>query len=200
MASNPAEAEILERERRLIEEAKRGNLDALRPILDKYSSPLYATVILPRMGDAAAAEDVLRDTIMTAVTKLDSFTWQGRSFYAWLRQIAVHKAYDVHRRTKRQRKLADALAAETPSELEVDVGPDERLIAEQERQLNRTRIDATLSRLSDRYREAIELRLIRELSREECAATLDVTVGTFDVLLYRAIRSFRKHFGARDDD
>ena len=57
------------------------------------------------------------------------------------------------------------------------------------------RIEHTMQQLQDRYRLAIELRLVQELSREECAQRLGVTIGTFDVLLFRAIRAFRKHFG-----
>jgi RNA polymerase sigma-70 factor (ECF subfamily) len=45
---------------------------------------------------------------------------------------------------------------------------------------------------------AIELRLVQELSREECAKRMNVTIGTFDVLLFRAVRAFRKHFGERE--
>ena len=52
-----------------------------------------------------------------------------------------------------------------------------------------------MGQLQDRYRLAIELRLVQELSREDCAQRLGVTIGTFDVLLFRAVRAFRKHFG-----
>ena len=52
-----------------------------------------------------------------------------------------------------------------------------------------------MGQLGDRYRLAIELRLVQELSREECAQSLGVTIGTFDVLLFRAVRAFRKQFG-----
>jgi len=52
-------------------------------------------------------------------------------------------------------------------------------------------------RLKERYRIAIELRLIQELPREDCAKRLGVTIGTFDVLLFRAVRAFRKQFGER---
>jgi RNA polymerase sigma-70 factor (ECF subfamily) len=52
--------------------------------------------------------------------------------------------------------------------------------------------------IADRYRTAIDLRLVQELSREECAKRLNITVGTFDVLLFRAVRAFRKHFGPEE--
>jgi len=199
VASEPAttvELE-LEQEQRLVEEAQQGNLDAMRPILERYARPLYGTVILPRLGDAASAEEVLRDTLATAVEKIRRFTWQGKSIYPWLRQIAINKVYDVHRQSKRSRRLADAMVHEIDVETDPASHADAQLIADQERRAHRERIDETLQHLQDRYRTAIELRLVQELPREDCARRLGVTIGTFDVLLFRAVRAFRKHFGER---
>ena len=198
MASEAATAPELEEEQRQVEEAQAGNLDAMRPILERYAQPLYGTVILPRLGDAASAEDVLRDTLATAVEKIKRFTWQGKSIYPWLRQIAINKVYDVHRHTKRSRRLADAMIHEVPVETDPDSHADAQLIADQERAAHRTRIEDAMGQIADRYRMAIELRLVQELTREECAKRMSVTIGTFDVLLFRAVRAFRKHFGERE--
>ncbi len=200
MASEPAgdQQRELEQEQQLVEEAQRGNLDAMRPILERYAQPLYGTVILPRLGDSASAEEVLRDTLATAVEKINRFTWQGKSIYPWLRQIAINKVYDVHRQRKRSRRLADAMVHEVPSESDPSSHADAQLIADQENRSHRERIDDTMGLLQERYRTAIELRLIQELSREECAKRLSVTIGTFDVLLFRAVRAFRKAFTERD--
>jgi RNA polymerase sigma factor (sigma-70 family) len=200
LAFEAATAPELEEEQRLVEQAQRGNLDAMRPILERYAQPLYATVILPRTGDPATAEDVLRDTMMTAVEKIQRFTWQGKSIYPWLRQIAINKVYDVHRLTKRTRRLADALSQEASDEAATDDTADHLLIAAQDRQRQRHRIDDTLGALPERYRTAIQLRLVEELSREECATRLGVAIGTFDVLLFRAVRAFRKRFGDRSTE
>jgi RNA polymerase sigma factor (sigma-70 family) len=197
VAAEPATAVELEQEQRLVQQAQDGNLDAMRPILERYAQPLYGTVILPRLGDAASAEDVLRDTLATAVEKIRRFTWQGTSIYPWLRQIAINKVFDVHRQAKRSRRLADAMVHEVASESDPATQADAQLIADQERRAHRERIDQTLRQLQDRYRTAIELRLIQELSREDCAQRLGVTIGTFDVLLFRAVRAFRKQFGER---
>jgi RNA polymerase sigma factor (sigma-70 family) len=188
----------LDQEQRLVEEAQRGNLDAMRPILERYAQPLYGTVILPRLGDTASAEEVLRDTLATAVEKINRFTWQGKSIYPWLRQIAINKVFDVHRQSKRSRRLADAMVHEVPSESDPASHADAQLMADQERRAHRDRIDDAMGLLQERYRTAIELRLVQELSREDCAKRLGVTIGTFDVLLFRAVRAFRKVFGDRD--
>src|SRR5215510_15128936 len=204
VASEPATAQELEREleqeQKLVEEAQQGNLDAMRPILERYAAPLYGTVILPRLGDTASAEEVLRDTLATAVEKIRRFTWQGKSIYPWLRQIAINKVYDVHRQSKRSRRLADAMIHEVPVESDPTTHADAQLMADEERRAHRDRIDDTMNQLQERYRLAIELRLIQELPREDCAKRLGVTIGTFDVLLFRAVRAFRKHFGVTDGD
>jgi RNA polymerase sigma-70 factor (ECF subfamily) len=197
VASEAATAVELEEEQRLVEEAQAGNLDAMRPILERYAQPLYGTVILPRLGDTASAEEVLRDTLATAVEKIKRFTWQGKSIYPWLRQIAINKVFDVHRQSKRSRRLADAMAHEVPHETDPDSHADAQLMADQERAAHRARIDEAMTHIAERYRTAIELRLIQELPREECAKRLGITIGTFDVLLFRAVRAFRKHFGER---
>ena len=36
------------------------------------------------------------------------------------------------------------------------------------------------------------MRILEDRSREECAKTLEVKIGTLDVLLYRACKSFKK--------
>ena len=62
----------------------------------------------------------------------------------------------------------------------------------------RHELTAALAAIPARYRQAIELRLIEELPREACARRMDVTTATFDVVLYRAVRAFRKQFGDRE--
>jgi RNA polymerase sigma-70 factor (ECF subfamily) len=55
-------------------------------------------------------------------------------------------------------------------------------------------VQSTLGQINARYREAISLRFLEDQSREACAARLGVKVGTFDVLLLRALRAFRKRW------
>jgi RNA polymerase sigma factor (sigma-70 family) len=188
-----AEAERLDEEQRLIAEAQAGRLDALRVVLGRHADSLYATVILPRIGSSAAAEDVLRETFTTALEKIGSFRWEGKGIYGWLRQIAQNKIVDYHRRAQRTGRVLRDLALEP-----VAPAPraDESLIAEEDRRRDRARIEAVLGGLPERYRAAVRLRLIEEQSRQTCAEALGVSVATFDVLFYRAVRAFRRAYQA----
>ena len=196
-AVSRADSLDLATEQDCITRAQAGNLAALAPLLTSHAKLLYATVVLPRLGNAVLARDIVRETLATAVEKIGTFAWQGKSIYPWLRQIAVNKIFDLHRHNQRSKRLADALAMQTASATDADDSPAAMLIADQERRHNRARIDAALAQLAERYRSTIELRLIHELSRDDCAKQLGVSVSTFDVLLFRAVRAFRKQFGAR---
>jgi len=184
----------LEEERRAVARAQAGDPRALEPVLARDAEPLFSSVLLPRLGDRAAAEDLLKETFVSAIEKIGGFTWQGRSIFFWLRQIALHKLVDLSRQRGRAQRLLLALAAE------IDLQPrapaaDEALIADEDRRRALQRIDETLARLPERYARAIRLRIMEERSRQECAETLQVTIGNVDVLLFRALRAFRKEYG-----
>jgi RNA polymerase sigma-70 factor, ECF subfamily len=190
------EAEVVSLERALVGRAQAGDRESLRLLLMRHADALYSKVILPRAGDPSTAEDVLKATMVTAIEKIGTFRWQGRSIYFWLRQIAVNKVIDHHRGTQRTWRLAQSLAGEPePGIATPGPGPETALIAAEEQRINSARIGRTLDELPPRYRRAIELRLLQELPREECARQLEVTLGTFDVVFFRAVRAFRRTFG-----
>ena len=193
-----AEATRLERERLAIERARAGDPSALEPVLAAHAEALFSSVILPRLGDRALAEDILRDTFVTAIEKIDSFTWQGRSIFFWLRRIALHRVIDAHRQRGRSRALVEALAVEVEADGAAEAAADEALIAEQDRRRALARIEAAMATLPERYARAIRLRLVEERPRAECAEALGVEVGNFDVILFRAVRAFRKAYGERE--
>lgn len=194
---DPLQADVVSMEQGLVKRAQAGDRSALRVLLQQHSDALYSRVILPRTGDPTVAEDILKATMVTAIEKLHSFTWQGRSIYHWLRRIAVNKVVDHHRRNQRTARLSQTLADEPALDIlpSRPRGPEEAFLAAEEQRLNRQRIRLALEKINPRYRRAIELRLMEELPREECARRMDVVVGTFDVLLFRALKAMRKQFG-----
>ena len=188
------EAARLAEEEKLVERAQRGERGALRPLFERYADPLYSGVVLPRLGNPAVAEDIVKDTFVTAMERLASFRWEGRGIYGWLRQIAIRKVIDWHRRVQRTDRILDRFADELPLHSQAATLPDEALITAEERRANLGRLESAMAGLLPRYREVLELRLVEEMPREECARKLGVSVGNLDVLLHRAVRAFRKCF------
>jgi RNA polymerase sigma-70 factor (ECF subfamily) len=183
----------LDRERELLERARAGEAAAFGELYDAYAARLYRGVLLPRLGDAQAAEDALGETFRTALERLDRFEFRGISVYHWLARIAHNKAMDMHRaRAVTTRRLADLRGWLEPLAT-VEAADDVFESAVGSRDLAR-RVELTLAALNPRYRQAIELRFFEECSRERCAELLEIKVATFDVVLLRALRSFRQRW------
>jgi len=138
------------------------------------------------------------DDPLAIVTKKGTGIEPGKvSIYYWLARIAKNKALDMHR----AKKVSGRVLANFESLLEPlctpNASPEELFEHEVSRHALGEAVQATLGELNERYRRAIELRFLQDLSRETCAEQLGVKLGTFDVLLLRALRAFRKSWEER---
>lgn len=186
----------LEHERALVLKARRGDRAAVATLYRTFAQRLYGAVLMPRLGDAQAAEDALSETFRTALERLDAFDDHGVSIYFWLSRIAMNKATDMHRVKARTRRALTSFE-ELLAPLRPSAPRPERALEEAERDHHlRDAVATVLERIHPRYREAIALRFLEDKSRQECAESLQVKLGTFDVLLLRSLRAFRKEWEA----
>lgn len=187
-----ADGRDLEEERSLVVRAQAGDRDATGELLQRHGPTIYRTVLLPRLGSEAAAKDALGETYAKVVERILQFTWQNVGFYPWLRTVALRVALDQLRARQRlvlweaqdvEREL-DQASTQTPV--------DQRLLEERDREAARAKVDKALKAIHPRYARAVRLRILEERSREEVAATMEVTPATFDVLLHRAVAALKK--------
>jgi RNA polymerase sigma-70 factor, ECF subfamily len=182
-------------ERVCLEKIRRGDRQGFAEIYAEYAPSIRAQVLLPRLGSPAAAEEALAETFRAALERLGEFRPQGGGLFAWLARIAMNKATDLHRERARTGKalasfeaLIAPLRDEEPS-VDFDRGLDQARL--------RAAIEQVLAEVSPRYRRAIELRMLEDLPRAECATRMEIAIGNFDVLLLRALRAFRAAWIAR---
>ena len=177
----------LEEERVVLQRLQAGDRAAFATLYGWYGDRVYRQSILPRLGQIELAEDCLRDTWRTVLEKIGTFTLTDRSVFFWIHRIAVNKAMDVHRRHKRDVKITEAVKAQPIQQAAAPAPDRHRDILDTKRD-----VETSLSRMNERYAQALRLRLIEDRDREECAAAMGVTVGNFDVILHRATKAFRK--------
>jgi RNA polymerase sigma-70 factor (ECF subfamily) len=186
-----AAPEELDSERRLCERAKTGDRGALGELLAEHGPRLYRSVLLPRLGNKPAAEEALSLTYLKVIERFHQFEWQNVGVYPWLRVVAMRVALDQLRARKRE-----VLFDGTDLEREIDHGErearDARALEAHDLAVCRVRVQSLLSRIHPRYADAIRLRVLEERPRQEAAAVLGVAVGTFDVVLHRAMVAIRK--------
>ena len=180
-------------ERNVITALQSGDAEAAGILYEWFGVTLYRQVILSRLPVEHQAEDVLRDTFRIAFERIAQYSVRDRSIYFWLRRIAINLVIDTYRKQTRNRALAERLLANDAVALTVSLqptAPDQGLIDQDARQM----INDSLELINPRYATALRLRLLEDLSRQECAARLDVSVSTFDVLFHRACKAFREHY------
>ena len=122
----------------------------------------YARAML---GDRAAADDLVQDTLERAWSRLQQ--WRaGSDMRAWLFGIMHNLRIDQLRRPKLSTRSID----------EDDFEPPAR--ATQTDQLELRDIESALNLLPDEQREILLLVALEEMSYAEIASTLDIPVGT----------------------
>jgi RNA polymerase sigma factor (sigma-70 family) len=173
---------------------QRGEASAFSELYRAYAGLLYARVVLPLLKQPAAAEDVLADVFERAHGKRGTVRIEDRSIYFWLARIAHNRALDMKRRAKVEQLAAEKLEDGFVPLAATEPSAESALSLQDEEQAVAVRIKAALARLNPRYCEALRLRFLEERSREQCAAALGVSIATFDVVLLRALRAFRKHW------
>jgi hypothetical protein len=94
------------RDRALVEQALRGNLDAFNRLVELYQDYLFG-VTVRMLGDREAAADAVQEAFFSAYRNLARF--RGDSFRSWLTRIALgaHRGGDRPQQGHRRRPAAD---------------------------------------------------------------------------------------------
>ena len=177
----------------LIGSARRGEGEAIGRLIERYSPRLHR--YLARLtGEPALAEDVLQDTWLRVMDRLDHYD-SARPFAVWLFRVAHNCAIDALRKQGREDMALSALedAEGEPREL-LELVPDggpsalERL-AQQELH---DRVATVFAALPAHYREVLTLRFHEELSLEEIAQVLGAPLSTVKTRVVRALALLRQ--------
>jgi RNA polymerase sigma-70 factor (ECF subfamily) len=133
------------------------------------------------------AEDVAQEAILKAFRNLSSFRGESK-FSTWLISITLNEA----RRRLRRQSTVRMESLHEPSEEGGRVSPallqDWREIPSEalERREVRELLQNAIEQLSPIYREVLVLRDIEELSTEETAGVLAISISSVKVRLHRA--------------
>ena len=141
------------------------------------------TVARSHVRDADTAADIVQDTFVRALQKLDTLREPDR-FRPWLLSIARHTAVDRLRLTKRETPLDDAHAEslEAPDAGPGDVAELHELAAQ---------VQGCVAGLSQRDATAVALVTHLGFTPAQVATALSVSPGAAKVIVHRARRRLR---------
>jgi RNA polymerase sigma-70 factor (ECF subfamily) len=188
----------------LLAQSREGDTRAFAELVRRYEGKIFrlAQHITQNREDA---EDVLQETFMKSYEHLDQFKGDSK-FYTWIVRIAVNQALMKLRRRKTDRSVS--------LDEQIDTGEDTivREIAawdeDPEQQFSREELGGILDRavqsLEPPYRSVFVLRDIDELSTEETAEALGLSVPAVKSRLLRARLQLRekltRYFKRKGDD
>jgi RNA polymerase sigma-70 factor, ECF subfamily len=145
--------------------------------------------------NSADVDDLMQDTILKAFQEVRSFN-QKSKFSTWLTRIAINNALMLLRRQKNKKESSidvDGEARETTSYLLADsrLDPEQALIRDQSIQIVRKAVRA----LPRTLRVYAERRCLADLSSDEVASSLRISVGAGKARYFRIKRRLRAHIG-----
>ena len=188
----------------LVLQARSGDVAAFSKLVEKYEGKIFrlARHITNNQEDA---EDILQETFLKAYEHLDAF--QGNSkFYTWIVRIAVNESLMKLRKRKSDRSVSLDEQIDTGEDViarEIAVwedNPEDRYSQQELREI----LDEAIASLPPIFRSVFVLRDIEELSSEETAQMLDLTVPAVKSRLLRARLKLRekltRFFKRKGDD
>jgi RNA polymerase sigma-70 factor (ECF subfamily) len=187
-ANNPATFD----EQDLVTRAQDGDNDAFAALVEQYQNRIYRLAKNITQNDEDA-EDVLQEAFLKAYSHLDTFQ-RNAKFYTWIVRIAVNEALMKLRKRKTDRSVPldeplDTGEETVNREIAVwDDNPEQQYSREEIQQI----LDNAVEELKPDFRAVFALRDIEELSTEETAETLGISVPAVKSRLLRARLALRE--------
>jgi RNA polymerase sigma-70 factor, ECF subfamily len=170
-------------------------LAAFEELVAHFERPVYS-ICFRLLSDAEDARDAAQETFLKIYRGLHSFRGES-GLKTWIYRIAINQAMNQQRWWRRRRREETVSLELSRSDSDSPLGdsiqgtmasPEDRAIeSERER-----RILGALARIKKEYRVVLMLREIEELSYEEIAETLEISIGTVKSRIARGREELRQ--------
>jgi len=169
-----------------------GDMAAFEQLVERHQA-LVAGTAARMLGSNSDVEDIAQQ-VFIRVWKSASRYRPRAKFTTWLLKITRNLVFNELRRTKRRAQLplqAEPDAEEIPLPDEVTAAPDASLLESELQQA----IENAIAELPETQRMALILRRYEDLSYEDIAEVLDLSVPAVKSLLFRARTELRARLG-----
>jgi len=184
----------------LAAEARAGNLDAFEELIRRNSRVVYRALV-SILGSQDEAQDAMQDVLLSAFKYISQF--QGRSkFSTWLVSIARNTALQRLRERRNDESLDEGISDEDhdyrPRQVRAwQDNPEQQYAQSEVKQL----VEKGITGLPRKYRVVVMMRDIDQLSTDEVARQLGLTVPAVKIRLLRGrlmLREWLSPYFARD--
>src|SRR3954447_14750166 len=184
---------ISEEDARILRGLRSGIDSAYAELMDAYEQPIY-NMVYRLLGNQTDACDVVQEVFLKIFRSVGSFREQS-SLRTWIYRIAINEAHNHRRWFARHCRREVPLEIERsehdcPVELAQDPGrsPYEQALDSE----TRLPVERALTRVNPLFRTAVVLRDIQNMSYEEVAALLQISLGTVKSRILRGREALKR--------
>ena len=182
----------------IVAELKAGSEEAYAWLIGEFHQPIYS-LVYRILTDPADAADTTQEVFLKVFRGMKHFHGQS-SLKTWIYRIAVHEASNRRRWWFRHKARETSMEPlENTSAQGSGLTMQEALVDEAESPFEsaaheevRARVEEELRNIPEPYRSTVILRDLEEMSYEEIAEVLDVSLGTVKSRLTRGREALRK--------
>jgi RNA polymerase sigma-70 factor (ECF subfamily) len=195
-AANSSPADQRREDDELVQRLRAGEEVAYEDLLARFQQPVY-NLAFRLLGDPGDAADAVQEVFLKVFRNVGHFRRQS-SLKTWIYRIAVNEAHNQRRWFFRHRSR----------EVGLDGEPEEgrgRSVADSARSpfdctFDREKhvlIENALGRINPLFREVVILRDVEDLSYEEIAEVLQISLGTVKSRIMRGREALREELTGR---
>ncbi len=169
-----------------------GDEQAYEILIQRYQQPVY-NLVCRLMNDPSDISDVVQEVFLKVFRNIRAFRGNS-SLKTWIYRIAVNEAYNHRRWFSRHQHREVALIAEegAPSYADTLADPGRTPFDQAADREARALVEKALDKLNPKFRAAVVLRDIEDMSYDEIAAVLNVSLGTVKSRILRGRETLRK--------
>jgi RNA polymerase sigma-70 factor (ECF subfamily) len=176
---------LREDDREALEACRRGDREAFDRLVERYQRDVYR-LCYRYLNNHEDANDAAQEVFLRAYRAIERFRGDS-AFSTWLYRIAVNTCLNF-------RAARRPLGEELPDTI-ADPRPGAQWTVEKDERSRRVR--EAVSRLPEKQRATVILKVYHDLTHEEVAVILGATVGTVKANLFHALGNLKKALGGK---
>ena len=185
------EPSLIDEDTSLVARVRDGDMDAFEDLVRRHHGRIYRTLV-GITGNADEAQDYTQNVFLKAFKSIGKFEGAAK-FSTWLTRIAINEGIERMRSSRRIESLDDEATIDSedyrPRQVQAWVDDPEQLYSRKEM---REIVEKEVMKLPAKYRVAVILRDVEQLSNQEAAASMSLGLEAFKSRLLRGRLALRE--------
>lgn len=177
--------------RRIIQDVKKGDQQAFAELVELYKDKVYQ-ISYRMVGNVHEAQDIAQEAFLRAYMNIETYD-VDRKFSTWLFRIVTNLSIDRLRKKKPDYYMDQEVDGTTGLTLSSQIAATDELPEDQVITYElQDWIQGEILNLPSKYRSAIILKYIEDLSLKEISDVLDLPIATVKTRIHRGREALRK--------